>query len=267
MRNPILVGWIIFQPLFWAFFSTSAFSLSRFSISATDQKPRVVVQLSQPGPSKSGSIELYFKLLDTKTETPLSDSDLRAIHTYKLSLFVFDAGLNEYRFVFPDFTDGQWHAVLDLPVNGKYFVWAQAVLNNDGFSFLSDSSIQVIEGQVANPVPTQLGDHRTGNEGISVVILESGAVSQGRPTSLQLQFSRIDGSRPVLTPNRGALADVVGTLVDGGQIFHIHPVDSGLPNQLTLRAVFPVRGDYRLWVQFIDRGQSRTVPLSVQVQN
>jgi hypothetical protein len=42
-------------------------------------------------------------------------------------------------------------------------------------------------------------------------------------------------------------------------------MDTSNPNQGMLHATFPHKGAYRLWIQFIDGGQLRTVPLSVKV--
>ena len=37
------------------------------------------------------------------------------------------------------------------------------------------------------------------------------------------------------------------------------------PNTGMLHATFPAAGDYRLWIQLMDRGELKTVPLSVTV--
>jgi hypothetical protein len=41
----------------------------------------------------------------------------------------------------------------------------------------------------------------------------------------------------------------------------------GSANPAMIHVVFPEAGDYRLWVQFMDGGVLRTVPLSVTVSS
>jgi hypothetical protein len=42
-------------------------------------------------------------------------------------------------------------------------------------------------------------------------------------------------------------------------------MDGGQPNEGMLHVSFPTEGFYRLWVQFIDAGELKTIPLSVAV--
>ena len=245
--------------------SVSLLAVLFVSSSVSGTIPRVVLQLLAPGPFKAGDFVLSFQLLDTKMNVALTDADLRVTHTKKLHLFVYDAGLNEFRYVFPEFVGGRWQVALNLPTNGKYEVWCQATLLGDETIIMPDSAFQVVQGIDENPVPVHLGDVRTGEDHKSVVKLEDAKILSGRLTALELNFSRDDGLRPELTPFLGELADAWIVTLDGSQLIHVHPVDSGLPNQLILRAVFPTMGEYRLWIRYVDRGIAKLVLLSVIV--
>jgi hypothetical protein len=81
-----------------------------------------------------------------------------------------------------------------------------------------------------------------------------------------LSISRTDGQAAVITPYLGAPAHVTATTLDGGTLVHVHPMASGPTSaMMMLHFVFPSAGDYRIWVEFIEGGDYRLVPLSVTV--
>ena len=60
---------------------------------------------------------------------------------------------------------------------------------------------------------------------------------------------------------------MVGVISDGDALIHVHPMDMGDddPSKIMVHFAFPAAGMYRLWVQFIDHGDLKTVPLAVKV--
>ncbi len=82
---------------------------------------------------------------------------------------------------------------------------------------------------------------------------------------LDLKFTRTDGTSAVITPYLGALAHVVATPTDGDSLIHVHPMDGNQPNEGMLHVTFPTAGMHRLWIQFIDGGNLKTIPLVVKV--
>ena len=86
----------------------------------------------------------------------------------------------------------------------------------------------------------------------------------GKMAMLDLTMSRTDGSTTQLTPYLGAFAHIIATPKDGDSLIHVHPIGTG-PAQGMIHATFPAAGEYRLWVQFIDGGILKTIPLSVEV--
>lgn len=49
-------------------------------------------------------------------------------------------------------------------------------------------------------------------------------------------------------------------------MIHVHPMDHGVKNRLMLHAEFKVAGNYRMWIQFIDAGELKTIPIAVTVK-
>ena len=47
--------------------------------------------------------------------------------------------------------------------------------------------------------------------------------------------------------------------------YHVHPMEGSDANSGMLHATFPSAGDYRVWIQLIDHGVLKTIPLSVTV--
>ena len=73
-----------------------------------------------------------------------------------------------------------------------------------------------------------------------------------------------DGTTPQIEPYLGAFAHIIATPSDGDALIHVHPIGTG-PSQGMLHTTFPAAGEYRLWIQFIDDGNLKTIPLSVKV--
>ena len=82
---------------------------------------------------------------------------------------------------------------------------------------------------------------------------------------LNFTVSRVDGTAVVLTDYLGALAHVISTPTNGDALNHVHPMAASKPSTGLLHATFDDAGDYRLWIQLIDGGVLKTIPLSVTV--
>lgn len=82
---------------------------------------------------------------------------------------------------------------------------------------------------------------------------------------LKFKVSRSDGLTPIMAPYLGALAHVIATPTAGDELIHVHPMEGEQPNTGMIHATFPAGGEYRLWVQFIEHDDLKTIPLSVIV--
>jgi hypothetical protein len=230
-----------------------------------EQHPAMRVQAKSvaEGGLLAGDIPYKFTLQDTESGRDLSDVDLRESHTKKLHFIAYDRSLQEFNHVHPVFENGTWTAQLKFPVNGRYFFWAQGELN-DGTEFTAPLRAEVINGSPAWNV-VNLGDHRIGADKGTIVSLSSRSIRAGKMAMIDYIVSREDGLTPIVTPYLGAMAHVIAVSPDGEKMLHVHPMDGATPDTGMLHTTFPNAGDYRMWVQLVDREDLKTVPLSVTV--
>lgn len=226
---------------------------------------RVEIELETPSQISAGNVTVEFHLFDNKENKVVTESDLNLSHEKKLHFITYDPGLKEFQHVHPEFDGNVWRADLSYPVDGKYFIWAQGELAVDGEEFSALERIEVTNGNNAWPAPPKLSDVRMGADGISIATLSNQQLKAGQMAMLDLTFSHADGTTPSVTPYLGAFAHVIATPEDGDSLIHVHPMNGATPYQGILHVMFPDKGYYRLWVQYIDASQIKTIPLSVQV--
>jgi hypothetical protein len=210
------------------------------------------------------NIEFSFKLYDQDTKKSVEDSDLEESHTKKLHLVVYDSSLNEFNHVHPTFDGQVWKSELNLTTNGSYFVWAQGVLL-EGAEFSAAYRVNVVGGKPELPVMV-LGNIRNAALGNTVIDLSKQKIRAGKMATLTYTISRNDGTQPDVTQYLGANAHVIAVSPDGADLIHAHPMDGNNSNTGMIHVSFPTAGDFRIWVQVIDAGILKTVPLSVTVQ-
>lgn len=212
----------------------------------------------------AGSAKYKFQLIDTETNKLIGDQDLNVAHERKLHLIIYDPSLQEFQHVHPEFDGTMWIADTQFSVDGNYWIWAQGELASDGEEFSSSNKLDITGGTSAWPTPPVLGNQRTGTSGTSAIELSKTKLVAGKMVMLDLKMTRTDGTTPKLEPYLGAFAHIIATPADGDALIHVHPVGTG-PSEGMLHATFPAAGEYRLWIQFIDGGSLKTIPLSVEV--
>lgn len=226
---------------------------------------RVEIELERSGPINAGTSTVEFQIVDTEANKVIADKDLKISHEKLLHVLFYDPALKEFRHVHPEFKNNLWTTEIDPSVNGEYFFWVQGVLGSDSTEFSSFVRIEVTGGNPAWPTPPQLSDIRIGDDGISQARLDNKKIRAGRSAMLTLEFTRSDGSTPSITPYLGAFAHVIVVAEDGDTLVHVHPMNGSKPNEGMLHVTFPRVGHYRLWIQFMDDGNLRTVPMEVEV--
>ena len=241
----------------------AAFLLS--SLCLAHEESRVSVEIDA-APRQAGTLNLEFQLIDLEKKVLLEEKDLAVTHEKKLHVFIFDPALQEFRHEHPSFSDSKWRLTTELPVNGNYWIWAQGEILADSAEFAGNGRLKVIGGKAQNPTPPVLGDVRTGTDGTSRATFSNQAIRAKKMVMLDLNLSRTDGSKPQITPYLGAFAHVMAVYSDAEVLVHVHPMDTDTPTQLMIHATFPDAGDYRIWVQFMDAGVLKTVPMSVTVK-
>lgn len=224
----------------------------------------VQIESAQSNVSASKKLSYSFHLVDDKTTKSISDKDLIETHTKILHLVVYDASLNEFNHVHPEFNGTSWEVELNLPVSGSYKVWAQGKTSN-GKEFSVSRSLAVENGEAEIPV-ISLGDVRVGIDGTTQVELANTKLKAGKMAMIDFVVTKTDGTLPSLSPYLGAFAHVIATQLNGNDLIHVHPMEGSDANTGMLHATFPLAGEYRLWVQFIDNSVLKTIPLSVVVK-
>lgn len=206
-----------------------------------------------------------FQIVDTKSEKLIAESDLNISHEKKLHMIAYDPSLNEFQHVHPIYANNMWSVELNFKAQGDYWIWAQGQLTADDYDFSASNRLKVTSGVAALPSPATLTDVRKFNDGSSVVELSKQTLKAKKMTMLNITMSRNDGSKVNVTPYLGAFAHVIVVPEDADSIIHAHPMDGAKPNTGMIHIEFPQAGFYRVWVQFIDDGVLKLVPLSVKV--
>lgn len=236
------------------------------NVHAHDDENGITLESKVSSTVNAGKIHYAFDLYDNTNKKNITDTDLTESHEKILHLFIYDSALKEFKHLHPVFTNQEWSVDFDLNTNGKYWIWAQGTLASDGDEFSASEKISIVNGMPDNAIPTSLGDLRTASDEISVATI-TGKAKVKQSTMLMVKFTRTDGTKAEITDYLGAFAHVVIVPLDGSAIIHAHPMATGKPDEGMLHVTFPKIGDYRVWIQFLDGGKLRTIPLSVKVAN
>lgn len=214
--------------------------------------------------AQAGTVDYSFDLIDTNTGKLISDAELAIDMEKNLHMIVYDPSLKEFQHVHPAFDGKTWKVQMNFTVNGNYWVWAQGKLKKGSVEFSSPSRLMVMGGGAEWPTTPVLGDVRKGSADITHVELGADALVAGSMAMLDVKFSRNNGTAPELTPYLGAFAHVVVVPSTGDALQHVHVMDVSSDEGM-LHTTFPAAGEYRLWIQFVDGGKLKVIPLSVVV--
>ena len=239
------------------------FFTSSFALAHGDEDLRVSIEPESTAQYTAGQFNYGFQLYDNDTKKVLADTNLNLSHTKKLHFIAYDPALKAFTHVHPVFDGRIWNVSLNLVVNGQYFLWVQGELL-DKTEFSSMTRATVAGGKPENTM-IALGDVRSGSDQGTQVKLASTKIKAGKMAMINFTISRRDGTKPVLTDYLGAFAHVISTPTDGDTLNHVHPMAGKKPNTGLLHATFKEAGDYRIWVQLVDGGVLKTIPLSVTV--
>lgn len=242
---------------------TLSFILLFFVGSFGFARDRVQIEPINKDSFQAGAINYTFKLLDQNLNKEIGDQDLTETHTKKIHLLAYDPALKEFNHTHPSFDGTKWSVELNLPTNGNYFIWAQGELS-DGTEFSILTRAVVTNGKIENPI-LPLADIRIGTDTKTILELSKTKIKPGKMTMLTFKVTRSDGATPIMTPYLGALAHIIATPASGDDLLHVHPMEDGEQNSGMIHATFPKEGSYRLWIQFIEHDELKTIPISVIV--
>lgn len=228
-----------------------------------DEDNRISIEPEVQGSHSAGPIQYDFQLFDSQTKKALGEKDLVETHTKILHFIAYDSSRNEFNHEHPTFDGKVWSVGLNLAVNGTYFFWAQGQLN-DGTDFSTFAKAQLIDGK-PEILAVPLSEKRRATDNFTTLELDKVKLKAGKEAMINYKVTREDSLKPELTPYLGALAHVIAVSPDGDQLIHVHPMAGSSPTTGMIHVTFPTEGDYRLWVQLVDRGELKTIPLAVSV--
>ena len=237
--------------------------ITSFSWAHGGGENRISIEPESQGTYAAGLIHYTFRLFDDQNQKALADKDLAETHTKILHFIAYDPSRNEFNHVHPVFNGKVWSVDLNLLVNGNYFLWAQGQLL-DGTDFSVVVKAQITNGKPEIPI-VLLGDVRKGTDNLTTIELDKTPLKAGAMAMINFKVSREDGQTPEMAPYLGALAHVIAASPDGDELIHVHPMEGNAANTGMIHANFPTEGDYRIWIQFIEHGELKTIPLSFTV--
>ncbi len=228
-----------------------------------DGESRVSIEPEAQGTYNAGTIQYSFQLFDGQTSKSLSDKDLVITNTKILHFIAYDPSRNEFNHVHPSFDGKVWNVTLSLLANGNYFFWAQGQLI-DGTEFSTVVKAQIANGKPEIPV-VPLVETRKATDKNTAFQLSNTKLKAGAMAMIDFVISRDDGKPVQLTPYLGAMAHIIAVSPDGDELLHVHPTAGSKPNTGMIHTTFPSAGDFRVWIQLVDRGELKTIPLSLVV--
>ena len=217
-----------------------------------------LAQAELPRGRRSG---LRFEIVDAEGR-PVRDYEVE--HAKRMHLIVARRDLTGFQHLHPNLgEDGVWSASVTLPEAGSYRVFADFKRDGQNHTLVSDLFVDGPADwrQLPSPRPSA-----TTADGYEVRIDQSRAEA-GKEA--ELGFSVTRGGRPVAVEDYlGAKGHLVALREGDLAYLHVHPLETdagtGAP-PIRFATEFPSEGHYRLYLQFKDRGEVRTVAFTEAV--
>ncbi|GAA0246958.1 hypothetical protein GCM10010492_53210 [Saccharothrix mutabilis subsp. mutabilis] len=222
-------------------------------------------------PAERGpAVPVAFRILG-KDGTPVTtflDNQTKQMH-----FFAIRDDMHVFQHVHPTLQGDTWHTTLSLPDGGAYRMFAEFVPTDTKdprhpvvlgvpFTVPGDTSLVPVPPPAARTVTA---------DGFTVTrVDEPGQPGVMRPQSLRFAIRAPDGT-PVkaLDPHLGANGHMTGFHTMLLSATHLHPVEpAGAPlinGELTFRAVFADKGEYRLFLEFSHDNKLHTAAITIAV--
>jgi len=221
---------------------------------------------------QAGSTPLEFVIWNQARSITVSDADLITVYEKKVHAYVFDESLTDFYHVHPDYSSStsSWVVAPDLTRNGTYFFWIEGIAKGPSQSetLTLGTQFSVEGGLDSHPVPTALAESLSAADGNSQADLRlSGVPERGKSLQILMSFSRLSGEQPDIGTYLGARVHLTGAHLGTGQLSHAHGMSVEIDGEekMVLEAYFPLSGDYRLWAEFVDGGELKTLPFAIHV--
>ena len=208
----------------------------------------------------------------------LAAEDLVIRHEKLFHFFGFDQGLTGFIHEHPEYNgDGTWTVPVVFRRAGRYMLWADVAINMEppvdsagsmmetlpGYECTGSAMVEVEGAAPRSIAPARLDTVASATDGDSRLTLEVPTLVADEMAMLPISFSSLSGKKTKITPYLGAIAHFVITNLKGDRIYHVHPMK--MSGQWMIHTTLPA-GDFRVFAQFIDRKELRTVELSLRVK-
>ena len=202
--------------------------------------------------------ELSFQVVGPDGQA-ITDYDVE--HTKRMHLIVVRRDLTGFQHLHPTMSEsGTWSTPVTLPAAGSYRVFADFSHDGTAQTLASDLAVNGDANYQALPVQQT----QTASDDGYAVGVEGTAATAGEES--ELTFNVVRNGKPVtVEPYLGADGHLVALREGDLAFLHIHPVEGQGANGIGFMTEFPSEGNYRLFLQFKDRGQVRTAEFTREV--
>ena len=200
----------------------------------------------------------------------LVPEDLIINHEKLFHFFGFDRNLTHLIHEHPIYqNDGTWLVQVVFKTEGTYHLWADVMLNQAppaettiGYECTGSDLVRVIGDSFLVSSQPDLRTQLSASDGDSVLSLATSEVHAGEMAMIPIHFSSLSGAAPAITPYLGTIAHFLVTNPSGTKIYHVHPMEMG--GEWMIHLALPA-GSFRIFAQFIDHGELKTVALALTV--
>jgi len=205
--------------------------------------------------------QLRFQILD---ETGRAVTDFDLAHTKRMHVIVVRRDLTGFQHLHPEMAaDGTWAVPLRLAQAGTYRVFADFSKAGEPTTLADDLRVDGNADLGPLPRPTSVAPSQPGGYEVE---LRSGATHAGEPAELGFHVTG-NGDPAALQPYLGAGGHLVALREGDLAFLHVHPTgDAGADGSVEFEATFPTAGSYRLFLQFVVRGELQTVAFTEEVR-
>jgi hypothetical protein len=210
---------------------------------------------------------LQFRLINSRTNQPMSQDALEVTHTQRLHCMIIDENLRDYHHLHPKYDAATkiFSAPFSPNAAKPYTAWVEFTLAANNYS-------TQIRSQIPNDFAPYSFTHNTSattETGLRLQRLNPAPVVAGKEAEITLTLRDKNGNAMTsFEPIMGAYGHLVGFSHDGNAMIHCHPMSDAYPEngQLTFHITPEHAGNTRFFLQIQQNGQQHTLPFDIHIQ-
>jgi hypothetical protein len=240
------------------------------TIAAAQEKPVALTLFPERLPEAGETIRVVATL--TQDGKPLTEDNLKTVHTQKIHLLVIDPSLSDYQHLHPTptATPGSYVFTFTPKFSGGYRAWADVTPlgDNEQFAMADLGEPKIVSQPKTESLRAEVDGYRF------VLSLDSAPKAGGMVMATILVIDPAGKNMTALEPVMGAFAHLAGFYDDYQTVLHAHPIgeepksdnDRGGP-QLMFHLMPEKPGFVKLFAQFKINGKDIFVPFGITVVN